>query len=227
MGRTYIETFDDDAGGWTTWGSRGLTDLETRPGSVVSRSPWWIDANHAPPGGGYLHLLFVLYPSEHRETPQGGVNRFVEGGFPTDFTNARMTLRLRGELETRGTKLVLLAQARVGDRALNHVLTAQPFEVTPDWTEQTITLVPDPDQWLCLGSRHDRMDTYGWGDIADVLRDLNADIILVLHPVDVAPAGPIDHDPHYLSAGKDYDADVSRLPSGYVEMDEVRIEFAD
>jgi hypothetical protein len=226
MGMTYVETFDDGAGGWTSW-SRGLTALETRPGSVVSRSPWWIDANHAPPGGGYLHLLFVLYTSEHRETPQSGVNRFVEDGFPTDFTNARMTLRLRGELETRGTKLVLLAQARVGDRALNHVLTAQPFEVTPDWTEQTITLVPDPDQWLCLGSRHDRMDTYGWGDIADVLRDLNADIILVLHPVDVAPAGPIDHDPHYLSAGKDYDADVSRLPSGYVEMDEVRIEFAD
>ena len=227
MGMTYVETFDDGAGGWMSW-SHGLTALETRPGVVVSRGPWWIDANHAPPGGGYLHLLFVLYPTgRHHETLKGGVNRFVEGGFPTDFTNARMTLRLRGELETRGTNLVLLAQARVGDRTLNHVLTAQPFEVTPDWTEQTITLAPDDDQWLCLGSRHDRMDTYGWGGIADVLRDVNADIILVLHPVDVVPAEPLDHDPHYLHAGKDYDADASRLPSGYVELDEVRIEFAD
>ena len=111
--------------------------------------------------------------------------------------------------------------------ALNHVLTAQPFEVTPDWTEQTITLPPDNEQWLCLGSRHDRMETYGWGDVADVLRDVNADIILVLHPVDVAPAAPIDHDQHYLYAGRDYEADASRLPSGYVELDEVRVEFPD
>ena len=228
MGRTYVETFDDGAGGWVSWGSQGLSALETRPGAVVSRGPWWIDANHAPPGGGYLHLLFALYPTRpHMPPPVGEVNRFVEGGFPSDFTNARMTLRLRGELDTKGTNLVLLAQAHVGDRALNHVLTAQPFEVTRDWTEQTITLAPDDDQWLCLGSRHDRMDTYGWGDIADVLRDINGDIILVLHPVDVAPAGPIDHDQHYLSAGKDYEADASRLPSGYVEMGEVRIEFPD
>ena len=226
MGRTYVETFDDGAGGWVGW-FHGLTALETRPGVVVSSSPWWIDANHAPPGGGYLHLLFALYPSRHHNTLEGGVNRFVEGGFPTDFTNARMTLRLRGELDTKGTNLVLLAQARVGDRALNHVLTAQPFEVTPDWTEQTITLAPDNDQWLCLGSRHDRMDSYGWGDVADVLGDINGDIILVLHPVDAAPAGPIDHDQHYLYAGRDYEADASRLPSGYVELDEVRIEFAD
>ena len=114
----------------------------------------------------------------------------MEGGYPTDFTDARMTLRLRGELETKGTNLVLLSQAKVGERTLNHVLVARPFAVTPEWTEQTITLAPDPEQWLCLGSRHDRMDTYGWGDIGDVLRDVNRDIILVLHPVDVMPAGP-------------------------------------
>ncbi len=224
MGRTYVETFDEDAGGWVGWDGR-LSALETGPGRVVSRSPWWIDANHAPPGGGYLHLLFALYPTSKQEAPDGSVNRFFEGGHPSDFTDARMTLRLRGELDPKGTNLVLLAQARVGDRALNHVLTAQPFDVTPDWTEQTITLAPDPEQWLCLGSRHNRMDTYGWGDIADVLRDINGDIILVLHPVDVAPAGLIDHDPHYLYAGRDYEADASRLPSGYVELDEVRIEF--
>ena len=57
-GRTYVETFDDGPGGWVGW-SHGLTSLETGPSLVVSRSPWWIDANHAPPGGGYLHLLFA------------------------------------------------------------------------------------------------------------------------------------------------------------------------
>lgn len=231
--RTYVETFDDGPGGWVGW-SHGLSALETRPGVIISRHPWWTDANHAPPGGGYLHLLFALYPTGRRESRDGSLNRFVDGGYPSDFTNARMTLRLRGELETKGTNLVLLAQAEVGGRMLNHVLVAQPFEVTPEWTEQTITLAPDPEQWLCLGSRHDRMDfrvrehdvVYGWGDIGDVLSDINTDIILVLHPVDVVPAGPIDQDRHYLYAGKDYEADASRLPSGYVELDEVRIEFA-
>jgi hypothetical protein len=225
--RTYVETFDDGPGGWVGW-SAGVTPLETTKGAVVSRSPWWIDANHAPPGGGYLHLLFVLYTKAQRTAKEiGGANRFVEGGYQTDFTNAKMTLRLRGDLDAKGTSLVLLAQARVGDRSINHVLNAQPFDVTREWSEQAISLAPDPEQWLCLGSRHDRTGSYGWGDVADVLRDLNLDIILVLHPVDVAPAAPIEHDPHFLYAGRDYYADQSRLPSGHVELDEVRIEFAE
>ena len=101
----------------------------------------------------------------------------------------------------------------------------QPFAITEDWSEQTITLDPDPEQWKCMGSRHDRTDFYGWGDISDVLRDLNDDIIFVLHPLDVVPAEPIDGDPHRLKAGEDYQVDRSRLPAGYVMLDEVRIEF--
>jgi hypothetical protein len=136
-----------------------------------------------------------------------------------------VTARLKGKLDARGAQLVLLAQSRVGCININYVLTGQPFAVTEDWSEQTITLDPDPEQWKCMGSRHDRTDFYGWGDIADVLRDLDDDIILVLHPLDVVPAEPIDGNPHRLKAGEDYKVDRSRLPAGYVMLDEVRIEF--
>ena len=239
MGGTYTETFDDGPGGWILWGAEGQAPLERGQSTVVSRGPWWIDPNHAPPGGGYLHLLFNLYTkltahggsgqqySEYSEA--GGRNNFVADGFPTDFTDASMTLRIKGELEAKGTRLVLLVQAKVGevgDRSAGQALTAQPFEVTQDWSEQTITLTPDADQWLWLGARHDKTHMYVRADVADVLRDVTANILLVLHPVDVVPAEPIDGDPHILRPGKDYAADPSRLPSGYVMLDEVRIEFA-
>src|SRR4051812_41997460 len=104
--RTYRATFDDGPGGWHGWISNagGPKPLGLMDGCVLSRSPWWIDYNHAPPGAGYMNLLFMLLtrgaPGEHlREV--AGANRFVAGGFGTDFTNARVTLRLKGELLAR------------------------------------------------------------------------------------------------------------------------------
>ena len=42
-----------------------------------------------------------------------GPNRFVGGNYPTNFTNARITLRLRGEVEAAGTRLTVLLQGSV------------------------------------------------------------------------------------------------------------------
>ena len=230
-GRVYVEDFSNGPGGWLGWD--GVKRLEIADGVAISRSPWWIDYNHPPPEGGYLHLLYVLhtqwgpdFPTEYKKF--GGANCFVEGGFPRDFANAKVTARLKGQLDTRGAKLRFHVQTDIEGTRVNMVLVAQPFEVTPEWSEQTITLVPDPAQWQDLYARHDRRDFYGRGKhIADVLQDVNCDIILVLFPLDVVPAEPIDADPHFLQAGEDYAADRSRLPEGYVMMDEVRIEFAE
>jgi len=229
-GRVYIETFEEGTGGWVGWNAEGAFPVEAQNGVAISRSPWWVDYNHAPPGGGYLHLLFVMYTTREPELGEeykglAAPNSFLTGGFPTDFTNAKLTARLRGEVELWGAELMLLVQAKVGDFALNHVLVGQPFRVTPEWSEQTITLAPDLGQWKCLGSRHDRMDFYSWGDVADVLRDLDGDIIFVFHPLDVVPAQPLDGDPHRLRADRDYLVDRTRLPEGCVMLDEVRIEF--
>jgi len=232
-GKVYIETFEDGPGGWLGWdlNGRDAQRLEIKDGFAISRSPWSVDYNHPPPEGGYLHILFCLHtkwgPGFRKQYKElGGPNRFVQGSLPRDFTNAKVTVRLKGNLKRKGADLLFHVQADVEDVRVNHVLVGQPLEVTPDWSEQTITLVPDPKQWRDLYARHDRRDFYGRGKhIADVLRDVNVDIIFVLFPLDVVPIGPLDGDPLLLRAGKDYPVEQSRLPEGYVMLDEVRMEF--
>lgn len=231
MSRSYVETFDEGPGGWWGWvsNSAGPRPLEHRPGLVTSRSPWWIDYNHAPPGAGYLHMLFCTYtrgPIAEYYTEVGGRNRLVAEGFPTDYTRARISLRLKGELEKRGAELVLLVQATVGRMTSAWVLIGQPFAVTPAWTEQTVTLVPDPRQWTCMGGRHDRVDYYGYVDLGTVLADVNVDLMFILFPLTIRPMEPIAGDPHLLRPGKDYPVWQSSLPEGYVVLDQVRIDFA-
>ena len=229
--QTYVETFDNGAGGWVGWISNaaGPKPLEVRDSCLVSRSPWWIDYNHAPPGAGYLNLLTMLLtrgPFGEHQREVSGENRFVSGGFGTDFTNAKVTLRLKGELIANGAKLCLLVQSVQEDICSGWLLTGDPFVVTPDWSEQTVVAVPDASRWTPLGSRHDRTDYYGTIDLPRVLANVNADILLVLHPLDVVPMGPLAGDPHRLRPERDYPVWRSRLPEGYVLIDEVRIEFA-
>ncbi len=230
QGATYVETFDDGPGGWYGFISNagGPKPLEIREGCAISRSPWWIDYNHAPPGAGYLHLLYILntagVPGEHQREVEG-TNRFTKGGFPTDVTGARVTLRMKGELEDKGAELVLLCQSVQDGICSGWMLTGQPFRVTAELSEQTVTAVPDPAQWTCLGSRHDRTDYYGRIPLHTVLREVNTNIMLVLYPLNIQPMGPIPGDPHILRPERDYPVWRARLPEGYVMLDEVRIEF--
>jgi hypothetical protein len=229
---TYVETFDHGPGGWFGWTSNaaGPKPLEIRESCAVSRSPWWIDYNHAPPGAGYLHLLYMLFTrgaaGEHQREV-AGANHYIAGGFGTDFTQARVTLRLKGELIARGAQLHLLCQGVHDGICSGWLLTGQAFEVTSDWSEQTVVCDPDEQQWTCLGTRHDRSDSYGTIPLARVLGDTNTDILLVLHPLDVAPMGPIAGEPHVLRPERDYPVWRGRLPEGYVMLDEVQIEFPD
>lgn len=228
--QTYHESFDSGPGGWFGWISNaaGPKPLEIRDGSAVSRSPWWIDYNHAPPGAGYIHLLYMLLtrgPFGEHQREVAGENRFVSGGFGTDFTNARVTLRLKGELAAQGAKLTLLVQSVQNGICSGWMLTGQTFEVTPDWSEQTVVAVPDPAQWTSLGSRHDRTEFYGEIELPRVLSLVNTNILLVLYPLDVVPMGPITASPHQLRPEKDYPVWRNKLPEGYVLLDDVKIEF--
>ncbi len=234
--KTYIETFDSGPNGWLGWESQiGPKRLEIRDGAAISQSPWWVDYNHAPPGGGHLHLLYVLHTARGpgmspAVMAASGPNAYVDGGFPTDLTNAKITLRLKGEMQLRGAQLCLLAQGNVAaspapPNMVNQVLVGQPVRMTREWSEQTIQLVPDQSQWLNLGSRHDRQDFYGKAPISELLRKVNGDIIFVLCPLDVRPLHPIAGDLQKLRAGEDYEVDRAFLPAGQVMLDEVRIEF--
>ncbi len=241
MARTYLETFDDGPAGWV---ADIRSPLPVWDGMACCYSPWTVDANHAPPGAGYLHLLMYLLtnPEAARQFPAEahGVNRFLAEGHSTNLTHAQLTVRLRGtldlagplcnnhrpvpQLDLGGARLLLLAQARLAHTTANFVLSAQPFTVTPQWSTQTIELAPDPAQWTCLGARHDLTDVYGYGDIAAVLRDVNVDLIFVLFPLRVVPVGEVD-DPDRRWAAKDYRVDMQYLPKGLVMFDTVRIDY--
>jgi hypothetical protein len=244
MPKIYTETFDDGPGGWV---ADLCSPLPVWDGVAHCISPWSVDANHAPPGGGYLHLLMYLHTHARSWNPSSaeehGHNRFVENGYSTDLTNAKLTVRLRGTMDLAGplcnyhkhvpqpdlggARLVLLAQARIEGppkTTANFVLTGQPFEITSGWSEQTVHLVPDPDQWTCIGARHDLVDRYGYGDIAEVLSDVNVDIIFILYPLTIVPLGEVD-DIHRQWAAKDYKVDMQHLPKGLVMFDTVQIEY--
>ena len=132
--KRHIETFDQGPGGRYGWSAEGVTELEFRDGAAISRSPWWVNFNHAPPGGGYLHILFAV------NTLHGvpGESRFIDNSYPTDFTDARCTFRIKGELQPKGSQLVLLVQSDITEPVktrVNSVLASQPIEVTPEWSE--------------------------------------------------------------------------------------------
>ena len=229
MPRVYTETFDDGPGGW--YADRRYA-LPVWDGVAYCHSPWFLDANHAPPGAGYLHMVMWLYThqrwydlEDRPPLPYTG-NRFLSDGYPTDFTDARLTLRSRGRIDLKGSQLLLLVLSEVRGKMVNLVLHAQPFQVGGEWREQTVTLAPDPDQWTCLGGRHDLLDTRGVAAVDEVLADVNVDIMLVLFPLQVVPIDGEVEDMHRLRAGTDYPVDQEYLPKGLLMVDTVKVEFA-
>jgi hypothetical protein len=228
---TYVEDFDNGPGGWmrVVDNYAPIAALPVKDGVVRCQGPWWVDYNHAPPGGGYLQLLMCMITkgaAGESTREAAGENRFVKGNYPTDFTNARLTIRLRGEMEAAGTKFSVLIQGSIDGITSGWVLTGQTFEVTPDWSEQTVTLAPDPSQWTSIGSRHDRTDTYGEKPLLDILRNVNVNMHLIMFPVKPRPMGKIAGDPHILRAGRDYPIWPSSIAQGYIEVDRISIEFA-
>ena len=229
MDRTpYIETFDNGSGGWCAWGT-GSHLPELKNGAFVTRGPWRVDPNHSAPGAGYLHLLAYLYthPAFYTDeiAAEVGVNRFLADGKDRNLTNARMTVKLRGDVDLKGGKLTLWVQADVGDTRPNFALTGQSLTLTKDWSEQTLLLSDDPCQWTCVGGRHDKQELYGYGDVRDALRDVNCDLILVIFPLNVVPLdAPLEMRDH-LRTHRDYQPDYSYLPSGVIEFDTIKIEY--
>lgn len=222
----YVETFDDGCGGWYAWKPNGSAIPEIRDGVYHERSPWWIDSNHAPPhGAGYLHLLAILWTQADVIPPYRRPNRFVDGGFSCDLTSARMSLRVRGMLQLGDARLCLLVQARASNITSNYALTGRPFEVTSEWSTATVVLDPDPALWTCLDAREDLTDRYGCTNVAEVLRDVNFDMILTLFPLPVRPLAPIAELIHGFRRQEAFEIDWANLPDGSIEIDTISIEY--
>jgi len=228
--KRYVEDFGEGPGGWIkvvdNWSVAAA--LPVHDSAIWCYGPWWVDYNHAPPGGGYLQLLMCLNTAGGvgevaREV--GGTNRFITGQYPTNFTNAELTIRLRGELETAGAHVSLLVQGVYEGVCSGWVLTSQPIAVHKEYTETKIIATPDPKQWKCLDARHDRRETYGTRPLERILANVNTNIYLVLFPANPRPMGPIKGDPHLLRAGRDYPVWPSSIAQGYVAVDRVQIDF--
>ena len=228
--RAYLETFDNGPGGW--YADR-RSALPVWDGVAYCYSPWWTDANHAPPGAGYLHMLMWLYTDkkhyqhedEYTRLLPYRYSRFAEEGWSNNLTNAKLTVRLRGDGDFKGAQLVFHVQAATAKTTANFALTGQPFKIMREWSEQTVTLAPDPKQWTCLGARHDMQNEYGCDDIAKVLAAVNLDIIFLLLPVKVVPACGGIEDINIPRAVKDYPVDPQYLPKGLVMFDTIKIEY--
>ena len=198
---------------------------------LVSRQP------SRPPGSRlYPHAHVSLYARRTWSAPTGKGhlqgNRFIEQNKSTDLTNARLSVRLRGDIDLQGANLVLLIQGKTPKTMANFVLSGQPLRVEREWTEQTIVLSPDPKQWTCLGARWDKVDQYGCDDIAVLLKDVNFDIMFVLFPLKVVPTHPeLVKDMHRMRPGQDYpgypsyEVEQKYLPRGVIMFDSVRIDY--
>ncbi len=223
----YFEDFANGPGGWV---ANRYHPLPVFDGVAYCYGPWFLDSHHAPPGAGYLHMLMYLHTNAALVGKHGQGNRFVAANKSTNLTNARLSVRLRGEMESNGAQLLLLAQARTPKTTANFLLTGRPFSITHAWSEQSVLLSPDPAQWTCLGPRESMRIHYGCDEIATVLKDVNVDLIFVLFPLKVVPRSDVK-EPHKLRAGQDfpdepsYEVEMKYLPKGIVMFDWVKIEY--
>jgi hypothetical protein len=228
--KTYSEDFDEGPGGWIkvvdNWHVPAA--LPVRDSALWCYGPWWVDYNHAPPGGGYLQLLACLNTKGPiGEVPRevGGKNKFVLDRYPTDFTHAQLTVTCHGELAPADSPVCLLVQGMQEGICSGWALTGQPISVKKEKTTTTLSLAPDPKQWTALGSRHDRRETYGVKPLEKVLASVDVNIYFVVFPVFPKPMGPINGDPHLLRAGREYPIWPSSITQGYVAFDRVQIDF--
>jgi len=225
----YVHSFSDGNGGWI---SDNRDPVRLWHGTATCTSPWFVDPNHAPPGAGYLHLILWIHTDERKfqpgsasaaRLPYVGAS-FVKQGKSRDLRDAKLTVRLRGDLDLKGAQLLLLAQAETQKTTANLVLSGQPIPIKHDWSDESIVLADDPAQWTCLGARRGREKEYGCDEVDAVLRDVNCDIIFVLFPLHPKPAVPgADHPGLY--AGLNYPVDQTSLPRGVIQFASVRIDY--
>ena len=223
----YVHAFSDGNGGLI---ANNGDPLRIWDGVANCYSPWFLDANHAPPGAGYLHLILWIHTDQRWE--EGGrssrlpyrASSFVRAGKSKDLRNAKLTVRLRGEVDLKGAQLILLAQSQTPKTTANMVLTGQPLRITEDWSEQTIVLANDEKQWTCLGARKGREQEYGCDAIDTVLSDVNCDLIFVLFPLNATPACKGADGPG-LYANVDYPANAANLPRGLIQFASIRIDY--
>ena len=63
--------------------------------------------------------------------------------------------------------------------------------------------------------------------LEQVLAKVDVNLLLIMFPFTIDPMGTIEGDPHELRPERDYPVWRSRLPEGYVIVDDVTLRFAE
>ncbi|HEV8444783.1 MAG TPA: hypothetical protein VGQ27_14965 [Steroidobacteraceae bacterium] len=206
----YRHDFADGSGGWRTvhtlvspdqlpvdssncfisWlGLYACTlDVPVEGGRSVLQSPWWLDPNHAKPGGyGHLNLLTWVYLN-------GMPGSSTEGMPSIDLRDVTLRVSMRAQaFNPAGGRLVFWFQTKMPDgRFANFAYTSSPLDAVlpPDGSELSqfnIKLVADPAAWTCLGAAVDRSDFYGCMDVVNAMSAVKDDFGFIIIPVSDSP----------------------------------------
>lgn len=150
-------------------------------GFIESRSPWWIDYNHKPPGAGLLNVLFVIWLDSY----YGGLRQKS-----LDLRDARLHCRVMiAEANLKGNHVYFWFQTFNSEenKYHNYVLTKRPLDVSKaasSWRDVTIPINTDGADWTCLGSSQERSDKYACGSIEMDLQNVNANLGFIQMQVD-------------------------------------------
>jgi hypothetical protein len=160
---------------------------------------WW-DGNHIAPGRGWLHLLMVMWAEGQTDglnrpgvIPKGD----LRGGKVTMRLRTHNVNGNPGFYLAKKTRLAFWMQSfvrtaadgegrfvnlvQVRDLICEQMGTQRPMTrggndtwiVSPEWTDVTIPLDPNPDAWICLGARPDKAVSYACAPVGQVLSDFN------------------------------------------------------
>jgi len=198
---------------------------------LYSTGPWWVDGNHAPPGYGYLSLVFLclLRP-----------DKLQNMSFDPHLCYPNMReMNIRGKIrghsaDLKGADLLFWFQcySEKTEKNINYALIGKPlnekllngkindFELNVD--------VENTEDWVCLGSCAEKSHLYGELDLnnLDAAKPLNMGFILT--PMDVKPVWPDECDlssPMNLTTESLWPIDTHSLPTGTIAIYDLEIEY--
>ena len=167
---------------WQSWqGKFACTSfVPIRDGEVILNSPWWLDNNHAPPGAGYLNLLFYNY-----------IDTIFSGNKKSlNLEDRTLYLKLRSSnLDLKQSKIFFWFQTKaINGKYINFVYTKVPIHLDEKMKTLEIKFTSNASDWICLGSNERRKDTYDCIDLKDAISDVNIDFGLIIFPTSNDPS---------------------------------------
>jgi hypothetical protein len=198
---------------------------------LFSTGPWWVDANHSNPGYGYLSLVFFC----HLQLDKRAI--FDPNLCYPNMHGMKIRGKIRGHnVDLKGSDLVFWFQCYSEKIAknVNYALIGQPLnDKLMDGNINEFELNVDIDHyddWICLGSCHEKRDRYGDLDIRELDLDKPSSMGFILVPIDVKPIWPDECNfrtsmPMNLYAELDWPIDTRSIPTGIIALYELEIDY--